>query len=126
ASGVAVGDLDSDAIPDLVVADGGLEVMHGTGAGEFAGQQAQTLPPGTDALHGVVLGQLDRHVDGCLDAVVTGGIADGAAGDSGPTGVLLGKCDGSGSLRWAGDLELPGASYARLADLDGDGELDVV
>lgn len=118
---IAVGDLDGDGGPDLVVAgDGGLAVLPGDGRGGF-GEPRRVAVAGPSP-HLVALGDADR--DGRLDAAVT-------AHDSTVVTVLRG--DGEGGLAPLPDSPfdtgVPGPGHNHglaLADLDGDGDPDLV
>jgi hypothetical protein len=121
--GVAIGDLNEDGLPDVVVASpdpmsaaGGIGVFLGTGGGALS----------TETVHGVAgdpwavaLGDVngDQHLDVVL-------LADDLR-------VLLG--DGTGALGAPAAFpkaSFPGPAYGddsvALADLDHDGDLDVV
>ncbi len=119
-------DLDGDGYPDLVAMDqGGLSGAHSylnRGDGTFKHAdfffQSVSNPAVTDTVTSIALGDMDE--DGCVDAV---------AGDTlGIIRFFKGNCDGTfavfgGSIgTGAGDVPVSIA----LADMDGDGHLDVV
>ncbi|MBI5508033.1 MAG: VCBS repeat-containing protein [Deltaproteobacteria bacterium] len=119
ARSLAVGDVNRDGKLDIVVAVGGAgndQVWLNDGSGGFPA--VTTLADGSDG-RAVALGDIDK--DGDLDAVVAVGGAgddeiwrnDGSGGFSGPTYLAdpLGATDGRALL---------------LADLDRDGDLDIV
>jgi hypothetical protein len=117
----AVGDVDADGNPDLVMVGGGqAHVLLGDGAGHFHELAAAFDQPPTDAT-AVVLGDLDG--DGNLDVVIGQGSATPA-----PTRVYLND-RGSGHFLYSpGSLPpLPlRATALALADVDLDGDLDLV
>jgi hypothetical protein len=115
-SGVAVGDLNHDGIPDLVVANYGnsyrqfanLGVLLGKGKGKFG--KAKTYEVGSYPI-AVVLG--DFNGDGNLDVAVC---------SYAQTHVLLGRGDGTFSR--AKTYQVGELSIA-TADFNGDGKLDL-
>ncbi len=115
---LGAGDIDHDGHADLVVAGtaGRLQVLPGNGAGSFA------IGAGLDL--GAEVGEVelaDLNRDGAADVVL--GFTSGPA----PLGVLLssrgGSLDLSGLVAHAG-FDAPRA--LGLADLDGDGDADVL
>jgi len=119
-NGIAVGDLNHDGIPDLVVANsesssgpGNVAVLLGKGDGKF--QKPVRYQAGV-APWQVILG--DFNGDGNLDLAVVA--IDG--GDK--IYVLLGNGDGTFSRSKAYTVGL-GASSVSVADFNGDGRLDL-
>jgi hypothetical protein len=111
----AIGDLNRDGKPDLVLGGGygSVGVCLGKGDGTFAAEvDYQVDYPSGSALNALALGDLNG--DGNLDVVVGGpGLA-----------VFLGK--GNGTLTApSGYLPFSGTGPLALGDLDKDGKLDV-
>jgi hypothetical protein len=115
---LAIGDLNGDGTPDLVVGSGSVFVLLGNGDGTF--QPANNAFSGTLGNIVTSLAIADFNQDGVPDLAV------GFAGGNGPAGVgvLLGNGDGSfqpTSLSYGA-----GASVGTVADVNGDGFPDVV
>jgi hypothetical protein len=118
ATGIAAGDLDGNGMPDVVLlANDHAFVLRndGTGQLDLAGSYAAGDHPAAAAI-----GDLDH--DGDADLV----IADANIGHTSPSGttILL----GSGNATFAPPVAGPGpdATSVALADLDGDGTLDLI
>ncbi len=119
---VAVGDVNGDGIPDVVVGDGiqdgSVYVLLGNGDGTFR-------TPIQTALHqpvsSVAVG--DVNGDHQLDVLA---VVDNPAGADSTVTVLLGNGDGTlriGASYDTGDVSLDSRALA-VADLNGDGKLD--
>jgi hypothetical protein len=120
--GIAVGDLNSDGIPDLIVngstdveglATYGYKVLFGDGLGGISKTNVMDL----DFEFGTfVLGDLNQ--DGFLDGVINDRVSDVIR-------VFLG--DGTGSLSESVLLDVfSNPRYIELSDLDADGDIDIV
>jgi len=135
ATSVAVGDVNGDGIPDLVVGNiwttvqgpgdctgnGALSVLLGNGDGTFQPAVIYAIDPGP--AYSVALADL-RGI-GILDVVVTDLIQDGQNYES-AAGVLLGNGDGTFQPvvnYYSGGL---GCQSAAVADVNGDGIPDIV
>jgi hypothetical protein len=122
AGDVAVGDIDPDGIPDLVVATPfrpSFTVLRGDGAAGF--EPLAIVPIGSRGTSRVALSDLDG--DGTLDVVV--GTVEVEAGTSEVIATFLGN--GSGGLVHAASVSAVGrTAVLDVADLDGDGSPDVV
>jgi hypothetical protein len=116
---VVVADFNGDDKPDMAVgtsSDPGVDVFIGDGAGGFGAPASYTAPGGVEDL---AVG--DFNGDGKLDLAV----ATMTEAFSGNLGILLG--DGAGGFGAPTSYATsPQANGVAVADLDGDGDQDVV
>lgn len=129
---VAVGDLNGDGRPDIVVANcgnalnnhcigagGNVGVLFGNGDGTF--QPVTTIQLGGGGYGAIAVGIADMNLDGKPDIIVGGDCASGGCG-----GVLLGN--GNGTFQPEIPFVTGGLIVFGMAvgDVNGDGKPDVV
>jgi hypothetical protein len=134
-SAVAVADVNHDGIPDLVVAnecadsncDGSVGVLLGNGDGTF--QTAVTYGSGGNEAFSVAVADVngDSNPD-ILVATNTIVCIGRTCGPVSAVGVLLGKGDGTfgTALTYGADGIFAGDQSIVVADVNGDGKLDIV
>ncbi len=132
ATDVAIGDLNGDGKPDIVVVNcgnaannhcigvgGNAGILIGNGDGTF--QPVVSMPLGGGGFGAIAVAIADINADGKLDVIVAGDCTSGGCG-----GVLLGNGDGTFQP------EIPFGSAGLIAfslaigDVNGDGKLDAV
>lgn len=123
---VTTADLNGDGIPDLIVANSyvsdTIAVFLGRGDGTFSG--GGDTSSGGGAPLGIVA--VDINGDGLVDLVVINYFpCYGCSGD-GLVEVLLGSGNGSFYSRTTYDSNGVGPSSIAVADMNGDGKLDIV
>jgi uncharacterized protein (DUF2141 family) len=127
---VAVGDLNGDGKPDLVVANGynadnngGVAVLLGNGDGTF--QPGVTYDSGGTASFANSIAIADVNGDGKLDLVVADSCNDSDCKNGSWVAVLLGN--GDGTFQKAVKRRSGGAAWAVVvADVNGDGTPDLI
>lgn len=121
---IRVADLDRDGALDIIVGNGrraSVEILLGDGSGGFTLQPGVSLA-GAGARHEFELGDIDG--DGAVDLVDAGGSESGA---SGFLRVYIGNGRGGFDMRSGNSPALPAAPRgSALADMDRDGDLDVL
>ncbi|MDH5585325.1 MAG: FG-GAP-like repeat-containing protein, partial [Nitrospirota bacterium] len=118
-SGIAIGDLNRDGIPDLAVANStsnDVSILLGTGTGTFG--TATNFTTGTTNLRGVAIGDFNR--DGIPDLAVPNELPI-----SGDVSVLLGTGTGAFGTPTIFPAGTPLRSIA-TGDLNRDGKMDLV
>ena len=135
-SSIAVGDLNGDGQLDVVVANGGFCAVRDNCVSVFLGNADGTLQPavifdagGVSNISGqginIPIFIADLNGDGKPDLVVANVTDQNQVGD-GVIGVLLGNGDGTFQPVVRYDSGGLGTRPAALADVNGDGRLDVV
>jgi hypothetical protein len=131
---VIVADVNGDGKPDLIVPNscttsgnctygpGSVGVLLGKGDGTF--QAAVTYGSGGDYAFSVAVA--DVNGDGKLDLLVANFCGDTNCSLAGPLGVLLGNGDGTFQSVIPYSLGGPSLGQIALADVNGDGKLDIV
>ena len=125
---VAIADVNGDGRPDLLVANrfacsscanGSVAVLLGNGDGTF--QSAVTYDSGAGETESLVVA--DVNDDGKPDVVVGN---KGGGGSSRGVGVLVGNGDGTFQAAVTYGLRIGGPDKIAVADVNGDGKLDVL
>ncbi len=112
ARSVAVADLNDDEVPDVAATGSSVSLLYGLGDGSF--EPFRTLVGPVAALRSIDAEDVDE--DGDADLVVAGG----------QNQVALLVNSGDGTFLWDAYRVGGTPSWVSLADLDGDGVLDVI
>src|SRR6202011_5995676 len=114
--GIAIGDLNGDGKPDLVIADGHIHVALNNGNGVFA--SPVDITPSQRGFYFYVEVQIgDFNADGRPDIAA-------ANGNSGSITLFINN--GNGAFTKSVDYEAGDIAGLRLGDFNGDGNLDVL
>jgi hypothetical protein len=120
---IAVGDLNGDGNLDLAITEGAkVGVMLGNGDGTFQAAVMYGSGGYNSAWSAVVA---DVNGDGNLDVLVANECSDSECVQDGSVGVLLGNGDGTFKKAVAYDSGGLMARSVSVADVNGDGDLDV-
>jgi hypothetical protein len=110
----AVGDLDGDGVPEIVFTHDGygssLQVLDGASGAEV------WSVPGIDNQSGVALGDVD--LDGSPEIIATTGSCF--------TAHTVQAYSASGALEWSTAIGTACETYPAIADLEGDGDVEIV
>ena len=120
----AVGDVNGDGIPDMVVTDltaNTVTIYIGTGTGTFT--KYATYSSYGVCPYSVVLG--DFNNDGKLDFAVANGYSASTSSSTGDLVVFIGN--GDGTFTYSNSITVTRLAYSlAIADFNGDGNLDLV
>jgi hypothetical protein len=120
-TGLAVGDLDRDGIPDLVTSSIGssfISILYGNGDGSY--QDQQQLATGITSESVTIA---DLNGDGILDIIVG---ADALAPDPSNTHMMVFLGNGDGTFAAPLSFNSTGTAFSlNVADFNGDGNLDI-
>jgi hypothetical protein len=122
ATSMVMRDVNGDGKPDLVVGNGTVAVLLGNGDGTF--QAAQNYGTGSNTTYAVAVADVNH--DGKLDVLVANTCLSGANCEDGGVAVLLGNGDGTFHTAKTYDSGGNTASAIAVADVDGDGNPDLI